>query len=94
MGLTAASTVVASREQVSTDLGGEAVILGLQDGIYYGLEAVGARIWTLIQEPRTLGAVRDAILSDYDVDTESCECDVRALVADLIDRGLAEVTDA
>ena len=94
MGLTAASTVVASREQVSTDLGGEAIILGLKDGIYYGLEAVGARIWTLIQEPRTLGAVQDAILSDYDVDPESCERDVRALVGDLIDRGLAEVTDA
>ena len=36
------------------------------------------------------GSVRDAILSDYDVDAESCERDVRAPVADLIERGPAD----
>ena len=55
--LSAASRVVASRNQVSTNVAGETVILGMGEGIYYGLDSVGTRIWALIQEPCTLGAV-------------------------------------
>jgi hypothetical protein len=45
------TTVVATKEQASTDLGGEAAILNLRNGVYYGLDPVGARIWNIIQEP-------------------------------------------
>ena len=38
-------------------LEGEAVILSLHDGIYYGLNSVGLRIWELIQQPRSLGSI-------------------------------------
>jgi hypothetical protein len=46
------SIVVATKDQVSSDLGGEVAILDLKAGVYYGLDTVGARIWNLIQEPR------------------------------------------
>jgi hypothetical protein len=42
------STVVAVRDQVSSDLGGEVAILDLTGGMYYGLDAVGARVWELV----------------------------------------------
>jgi len=42
------SCVVASDEQVSTSLGAETVILGMGDGVYYGLDAVGARVWDVV----------------------------------------------
>lgn len=45
------SRVVAGRAQVSCDLGGEAAILHLTTGTYYGLDPVGARIWTLLEQP-------------------------------------------
>ena len=35
-------------EVVATDLGDEAAILNLKDGVYYGLDPVGARVWSLI----------------------------------------------
>ena len=37
----AATRVVAARDQVSVEVDGEAVILGLADGVYYGLDPVG-----------------------------------------------------
>ena len=43
------SVVVVTKDQVSADLSGEAAILNLKSGIYYGLDNVGARIWTLVQ---------------------------------------------
>jgi len=39
------------------DLAGEAAILGLKNGIYYGLDPVGARIWNLIQTPALANSV-------------------------------------
>ena len=87
------SIIVAIKEQVSCDLAGEAVILSLKDGVYYGLDPVGARIWSLIQEPRTLVEVRDAITDEYDVEPERCESDLLKLVRQLADNGLIEVLD-
>lgn len=34
------SVVVAARDQVSSDLGGEVAILDLKGGVYYGLQRV------------------------------------------------------
>src|SRR5688500_11063818 len=62
-----ASRVVVSDEQVFTTLGGEAVILGLRDGVYYGLDAVGARVWALLSEPRRVPELVDAIVAEFDV---------------------------
>jgi hypothetical protein len=85
------STVVAPKDQVSSDLGGEVAILDLKAGVYYGLDAVGARIWSLIQEPRTVNEIRDILLEEYDVEPERCERDLLALLRRLADEGLVEV---
>lgn len=85
------STVVAGKDQVSCDLAGEVAILHVKKGVYYGLDPVGARIWELIQEPRTLGEVRDAILDEYEVEPERCERDLLALLGRLAEEGLVEI---
>ena len=85
------STVVAAKDQVSSDLGREVAILDLKAGVYYGLDAVGARIWSLIQEPRTVNEIRDILLEEYDVEPERCERDLLVLLRRLADEGLVEV---
>ena len=89
--ITTGTTVVASRDQVSRDVGDEAVILGLGAGMYYGLNPVGARVWSLIQEPRQVGEVCDAIAAEYDVEPAECERDVVKLLGRLADEQLIEV---
>jgi hypothetical protein len=37
--------------------------------------------------------VRDALIEEYDVDTEQCEKDMLRLAGELVDRGLAVVAD-
>lgn len=88
------STVVATSDQVSSDLKGEVAILDLKAGVYYGLDEVGARIWHLIQEPRTVDQIRDTLLQEYEVEPDRCERDVLALLQRLSDEGLLEVEDA
>ena len=82
---------MAAKDQASSDLGGEVAILDLKAGVYYGLDAVGARIWSLIQEPRTVNEIRDILLEEYEVEPERCERDLLALLRRLADEGLVEV---
>ena len=91
--LSGCSTVVAAKEQVSCILGEEAVILNLKAGVYYGLNPVGARIWNLIQEPKTVREVRDAIVDEYDIDPDRCQRDLLALLQDLEAKDLIKVRD-
>lgn len=92
--VTQQSTVVASVRQVSSDLGGEAVILQLESGVYYGLNAVGAAIWALLREPRMVEEIQEAILAEFAVDAERCQNDVIALLRQFEAEGLIEVLDA
>jgi hypothetical protein len=89
--ITAAMTVVVSKDQVSCDLAGEAAILNLKNSVYYGLDPIGARIWNLIQTPNSVSAVRDVILQEYDVDAEDCERDLLQLLQKLATEGLIEI---
>ena len=83
MPLTRDSRVVVSDDQVSTSLGDEAVILGMRDGVYYGLDAVGARVWALVAEPRRVSELVRAITSEFAVTPEQCERDVLVLLDEL-----------
>ena len=88
------SMVVAAKDQVSADLSDEVVMLDLESGVYYGLDAVGARIWSLIQEPRAVGDIRDTLLEEYQVEPNRCERELLALLRELAAEGLIEVQDA
>jgi Coenzyme PQQ synthesis protein D (PqqD) len=87
------SSVVAAKDQVSSDLGEEIAILDLKSGTYYGLDTVGARIWSLIQEPRFVEEIRDVLVSEYEVEPALCERDLIALLQRLAGEGLVEVRD-
>lgn len=81
--LRATSVVTVSTDQISCDLGGEAAILHLGSGIYFGLDAVGAHVWQLIQQPKTVGEIQVALLQEYDVEAARCEADLHALLRDM-----------
>jgi coenzyme PQQ synthesis protein D (PqqD) len=80
-----------TRDQVSCTLAGESVILNLSRGMYYSLDPVGARVWALIQEPRTLAELRDTLSNEYDVDVDDLETDLRDLLRELDAYGLIDV---
>ena len=91
--ISASSIIVAAKDQVSCDLGGEMAILNLRNGVYYGLDTVGARIWNLIQKPTTANEVRDTLLIEYDVETERCWQDLLELLQKLAAEELVEIRD-
>lgn len=91
--LSANTIVVASGGQVSCPLGEEAAILSIKSSMYYGLDPVGARVWTLIQQPRSIGDLRDTIVSEYDVEADRCEKDLLKFLEKMRGEGLIEIRE-
>jgi hypothetical protein len=89
--LSESSTVVVTAEQISSDLGGEAVILNLKSGVYHGLNEMGARIWNMIQQPKVVKEVKQMLLEEYEVEPEVCIGDLLRLLDELRTAGLIEV---
>jgi len=85
------SIVLATSEQVSCPLGEESAILNLKNSVYYGVNALGARVWKLLQHPRSVEELRDALVDEYEVDAKRCERDLIALLEKMRSEGLIEV---
>ena len=81
-----------SVDVVFRELASESVVLDLASGRYFGLNAVGTRVWQLIGQGKTVGGLLSAVTSEYDADASTIERDVLALLDDLEKRGL--VVDA
>ena len=72
-------------------MGGEVVILDLTSGTYYGLDTLGAQVWSLIEQPASIAAIRDAIVAEYDVDAATCERDVLGFLEQMQAVGLVQI---
>ena len=73
------------------ELDGEAVLLHLDSETYFGLNAVGARMWELLTTAPAMRDALDALLEEYDVDPATLRKDMDELVAELEARGLLRV---
>jgi len=80
-----------SRAAIGTELDDETVILDLDAGMYSGLDAVGTRIWQLLENEQTVAALRAVLLDEYDVSVDQCHQDLLVFLKDLAGQNLIEV---
>ncbi len=86
-----ATVVVRSSEPVDAEVDGSVVMMSLERGKYYGLDAVATRIWQLLATPSTVTALCGALCEEFDVDPETCERDVLTFLERLAGEGLIEI---
>ena len=78
-----------SEDVVAREVGGEVVLLDLSSGQYFGLDAIGGRIWELLTErPHNLNELCDSIEAEYDAPRAQIETDLLALAKQLRDQKL------
>ena len=94
MNLSINSRVVAVRDHVSSTLEGEAVVLNLDDSVYYGLNETALAIWELIQKPAFVWEIRDEIVREFQVESDSCERDILNLLGQLKDSSLLKIVSS
>jgi hypothetical protein len=74
-------------------VGEDAFLLNTQTNKYYGLEKVGARLWELLNEGKSLKDAHQIILSEYEVDPAQLEQDILELLEGLREHGLVEIVE-
>lgn len=87
------STVVATDGVTAADLGGEAVIFNAESGVYFGLNGVGAAVWELVDHPRPVREVVEALLQEYEVAPDRLRQDVVAFLREMEVQGLVQVRE-
>lgn len=75
-------------EVLSRELDGEAVLLDLRSGKYFGLNSTGARVWTSLKDGLERAAIAKVLTEEFEVDAARARADVDAFIAALMDRGL------
>ncbi len=92
--LSTSTVIKVTREAVHCDVEDEVVILSMKDGVYYGLNPVGAFIWNQIQEPKRVDEICDLIMGEFDVGREECEADLMELLNELQEKNLIEIEES
>ena len=66
----------------------ETVLLDIAQGVYFGLDGVGKRIWENVASGLSLRETASSIAKEFEVDEARAEEDVIKFAADLVERGL------
>ena len=75
---------------ISRMLDGEAVVLDLNSGEYFGLNETGARIWELLEQHDT-SAIAETLAREFTVSPDEARAAVDTLLEQLLAKRLVEV---
>ena len=91
MTLSPDTVLVVSAAAVWADVGEETAILDTAAGEYFGVQAVGARVWELLQQPIRMADLCTRIMTEYDVERSRCEADLDEFISALVADGLVRI---
>ncbi len=92
--LTLAAALHIPENVLFTTVDGDAVLLNTRSNQYFALDEVGARVWNLLTEGKSLRAAYEILLDEYEVDPVPLERDLLELVGHLTENGLVESVSA
>lgn len=94
MDLSLSNSITIPDDVLFRELDGEAVLLNLKTGTYFGLNPVATRMWQLIAEQHSLARVLETLAAEYEADRLVLENDLLELGRQLCASGLCQVASA
>ncbi|HEX3531551.1 MAG TPA: PqqD family protein [Thermoanaerobaculia bacterium] len=91
--MTLATRVTVPERVLFRDLAGEAVLLDLESGQYFGLNATGTRMWSLLAQHRQIEPALLCLLEEFDAPRERIQAEFLEFVGTLASRKLLELRD-
>lgn len=86
--------VVESSDVLLQDLGGEAVLLNLAMGRYYGLDEASFHMYKTLTSSMSVQEAYDSLLAEYDIDPEKLKSDLEIFLSQLMENGLVVYVDS
>lgn len=83
-----AERIKRSGDVLGAAIGEELLMMSVEKGSYFSLNAVGARIWELLEHPITLDEVVAHLMQEYDVPADACREETAKFLSALRERGL------
>ena len=92
-------TFVRSQSVVARVVAGETLIVPVRAKVgdlasIYTFNGTGTLIWKLLESPRTISDMAEAVAAEYEVEFAQAEQDVREFVEEMKNAGLVEVPKA
>lgn len=83
------STVLSRNpDLLETILDKEVVLMSIERGSYYGMEKTAARIWQLLEKPKTRGDLLQALVQEYAAPQELIAKDMDIFLQKMRDNGI------
>jgi Coenzyme PQQ synthesis protein D (PqqD) len=83
--------IVVPENVLVRELSGEAVLLNLDNEMYFGLDEVGYRMWKALTTTESVGAAYEQLLSEYEVEPEQLRESLDALIGQFTEHGLLQL---
>lgn len=88
------SRISIPKEVLFREIAGEAVLLNLETGKYFGLDQVGTRMWQLLAQHNQIEPALDDLVREYDTTKDQLQRDLLDLVDKLVSHQLIEIDGA
>lgn len=82
------TTIVRNTDLMAVPMDGDLVMMSISQGTYYGINPVGGRIWTLLEQPASVASLCNTIVSEFEVSKEQCQQDVLQFVEQMLKAGV------
>lgn len=79
-------TIRRDGDWLTARVGDDLVMMSAAEGNYLRLSEVGARVWELLQEPRSRDELHAALIAEYDVPPDECRRAIDDFLAMLVAR--------
>jgi len=87
------STIQKTDEHLMSIIDKEAVILGIDSGMYIGLNEMATEIWAMLDEPVRISGIIDSLAEQYDEDRSVIRDQVLEFLSSLLDRSLIKFSN-
>ena len=79
-----------TQNTAATVIDGEAIIVNLTNGVYYSMDKVGAEVWEMMGQGRSVEQMSAAVAARYETTPENARADIEFLAAKLIAEDIVE----
>jgi hypothetical protein len=76
-------TYIRNEETITGQLDSDLVMVDIEKGSYFSLNAVGTRIWELLENPLTVDELCHTLTEEFEVDDDQCHMEVVEYLAEM-----------
>jgi len=85
------SVIVRKNNLLHHEIDNDLVVVSIERGMYFGIEEIGKRIWSLIKTPQSISAICEILVQEYQIDYQVCQRDVIDFLIEALGEGIIEV---